>query len=41
MFLLSRREMIDPLGREDVLRLIALEELVQRKLIVPTAKTTP
>ena len=34
-------KVIYPLGQDNVLRSIALEELVQRKLMIPTTQTTP
>ena len=39
--LLPGSEMIYPLGRDDVLGSVAVEELVQRKLTIPTTQTTP
>ena len=39
--LLLGSKMIYPLGRDDVLGSVAVEELVQRKLTVPIAQTTP
>ena len=39
--LLPNSKMIYPLGRDDVLRSVVVEELVQRKLKVPTIQTTP
>ena len=39
--LLPGNKMIYPLGRDGVLGFVAIEELVQQKLTVPTAQTTP
>ena len=33
--------MIYPLGKDDVLRTVAVEKLVQRMLTVPTTQTAP
>jgi len=39
--LLPGSKMIYPLGRDNVLGFVAVEKLIQRKLKVPTAHTTP
>ena len=39
--LLPNSKMIYPLGRDDVLGSVAIEELVQQKLTVPTTQITP